>query len=572
MRRENEEQSYQDFLTNSLEFSDADAEYIIKHLNDVSAGPAKLIKLLSMAFNYLAQAITTTGNTILFRNADQIGIASLTTTYQSCFRNTINGGIAASGKMYSGALKSFNIETQKEVSTTSYVLSISSAIFSMSCYAASYLVLPRLFDKETAQRASDYLLITGLGNLAMILLTMLQQFAYAHGHWLSQLTTTVSCRFLPLPFSILFMRITPWSPAVNIALGNLIPTVGTYIAMEIWCRRQETLKTSLKLPRNIIPSVAANVDTPLLQATSQSNNTLAIIKAASKKHLWPMFVLFLALVFQRATEWVNIFVLTLLLGNMQNKNLETISASLQVLSIFGLFSQGVGTGVTMDIEQEKTVFERLTRLSSQINNKMGSLELASDQSTFRVQLNNSRAKLSELILKHYQKMKHLIILSQALGFSVTASVAIALYFMREIIVKLFANPRASLTEKASAETLLCVAGISLIPDAVRLISCCSLVPWGKNLHTNVISLLSMSVIGIPVSYVIAKEKPGEEALYMFGIIRTIAITIAALLNIGIVVNELRKDKNKITQLSSVPTIVSGPSDDVRREEGELTLN
>lgn len=544
------------WLKEQCHFSESDVEFILSEkYKEKRVSPNKAIKLLSMAFNYLGQALNTTGNTLLYRTYNQTAVASLANTFQSCFRNTLNGGMAASGKMISGQRNSGDEIDQQEMIVTSYLLGFVSAAITTTIYGASYFILPKVVDKETGTLAAYYLLASGLGNWPMLNLTMLQQFAYAYDHWVAQIVTTLMSRIPPVALSYLLLRETNLIPAVSIGLGNMIAPVLVYGAMEVWCRRQPDLKKFMRMPFVAFKNQWLDEQSALLNegqvqpATSCWKN----IRVASSKHFKPMLKLFAELAFQRATEWVNVFISTLVLGAMKNKNLAILTAALQVMSIFNLFSQGIGTGVTMDAEQEKKGFDRILKSSDQIDS-VGKNNIPPELIPPVESIQND---LLEQADTHYHNLKNIVILSQLLGLIVNGSVAIGTYFMRHMIVSWFANADDSPSQNEEAAKVLYMVAIGLVADSVRLISCGSLVPWNRNLLTNIVSLVSMTIIGIPLGYAIAKQEPENQAYYLFGVVRTIMIAVAAAVNIAISVNELKKDCDAVRKKKeSLQTLVN----------------
>jgi len=543
------------WIAGQMTLTDDEHRYLLRVVasdTPIDVLPEKLKKLLSMAFNYLAQALNTTGNTFLFKSINQTHVASLTTAFQSCFRNVFSGALIASGKMTSGALETESIDTVREIITTSYVLAILSTATSMMFYGAAYFSLPKIVAQETAHESMPYLFFTGiLGTWPILGLTVLQQISYAKNHCIAQVVSTVMSRIPSVLIGYFLMKHTSLSGSANIGIGNLIAPVASYIAMEYWMRRQSDIHEIMQLPRMQTVHTSLNDDINDAEDTTQLfapgdavGTRYSRIFAAVQKHMPAMFRLFLEMGFQRATEWVNVLIITFLLGALHNYYLNVMSASLQIMSIFNLCSQGVGAGATMDAEQVKKEFERALKWVGQLHE----LSVSSEQRPTRDLMMNRLCAHAET---QYNSLKNIVIKAQLLGLSINSVVDHFLFFSRKPIVKLFSQADTTAPQETMAEWVLAITALSLIADAARLISCSSLVPWKKNLQTNVISLVTMTVIGIPVSYFSTKDRSDETILYWTFGIRTIMIFAAAMLNFGIQMHELKKDKQKLQQYSFI---------------------
>ena len=526
-------------FSDALGLSGEERNYFFRLLNSddpVDTLPNKTKKLLSMAFGYLAQALNTTGNTFLFKSRDQEAIASLTTAFQSCFRNVFSGALIAGGKMTSGALETQSDDTVREIITTSYVLAVLSTLVSMTCYGAGYFVLPHVFKKETAHDAMPYLFFTGiLGTWPILGLVVIQQIAYAKNYCTSQVMSTLMSRIPSILIGYGLMKYNDrWSASTNIGIGNLIAPLISYFCMEWWMRRQTDLREIMQLPLMQASTSVNEAGDEIRDALITTPSRLTRVQSSVKKHFPAMFRLFLEMLFQRATEWVNLLIITFILGAIRNSYLSTITASLQIMSIFNLCSQGIGAGATMDAERVKKEFERTLGWIEKLNDTPESPE---------------RNQVIQQLLIHsefqYSSLKSIVIKAQLLGLGINSVVATSLCVLRKPIVSLFSQASSTDAEKTMAEWVLMITAASLLFDASRLISCSSLVPWKKNMLTNMISLVTMTVIGIPVSYAATKGKSDETILYWTFIIRTFMIFVAAMMNLYVQFREFKKDYGRI---------------------------
>lgn len=110
---------------------------------------------------------------------------------------------------------------------------------------------------------------------------------------------------------------------------------------------------------------------------------------------------------------------------------------------------------------------------------------------------------------------------------------------------------------AVAETALWINGISLIPDALRIISGNLLNTFDKILFPNIVSLISMTLVGIPTAYLAALKNKNDLFMIMFAV-RAAMIFCAAVINTIVLYQEIAADKKE------VGNVVNGSRDDTIR--------
>lgn len=459
------------------------------------------IKLISNALSTTAQAFNTTANSEQFTQTfARSDVATATTTTQSVFRNVPGGALLAAGQLVAGTLgeiekNGVTEEQQKLLRDTmiaAYTLTSIYTVITMSCYAGCYFVFPYIYAKETAEDASQYLLVSGISTWPTLALGMLAPVVFAYGHWLASMMSQLCSRGMSIAASYLLTDKTPLG-MLGIGAGNAIGPIATYIPFEIWMRCHPKLQ-DLRMCR--------------IGETEVDLSYWQMFKNANRQHLGPQAKLSLKIGSQRAAEWVNLWVIALLIGNMGDQNLTATNPATQLLAVLNLFSQGIGIATNLLL---KTLVSSLHRHDLSLEEKE----------------------------RNFQKIKSIAKISLIGAGIAYLLTAITIYFTRENIVNFFLRDEERELYGELAALLLWINALSLPFDALRLISSGSLNAFDQMVKQNLWSLFWMTCVGIAAPYLATMGQDNEFRVQMIFASRAASILIAAFINI----NMLRKAIN-----------------------------
>ena len=456
-----------------------------------------MTKVISNALSTTAQAFNTTANAEEFtKEFGRSNVATATTTAQSVFRNVPGGALLAPGQYIAGILGEIQTHDNiaeptdeqrralRDTMIAAYTLTGIYTIVTLSAYLGCYFVFPEVYTEKTAKDSSEYLLISGASTWAVLALGMLGPVVFAYGHWVAAMMSALISRGSSIGASYLLADETKLA-ITGIGVGNAIGPMLTYIPFEIWMRRQPGLQ-NLRLSR--IGDEEANL------------SYTRLILEANKKNLWSQTLLSWKIGSQRAAEWVNLWVIALIIGHMNSDNLTATNPSTQLLSILNLFSQGIGIATNLLL---KTLVASLHRDDLSLDEKE----------------------------HHYKKIKSICRNSLIYPGLVYGAIAGTIYFTRSDIVSFFLSGEEAANQRPLAEKLLWINALSLPVDALRLISSGSLNAFNKMVKQNLWSLFWMTAIGIFVPYFATQHQDNDFRVSIIFAARVATILISAIINI-----------------------------------------
>lgn len=421
--------------------------------------------------------------------------ASLATTYQSLFFGICGGALMCAGKAIGEPVGKKDFVTASEIAKTAYALTAVMTIASTLGYGAMYFALPSIYALDAAKSASTYLLFSGLGLWPSMALLTTNQIAFQCGDWKSPLISSATYRMLAAGLGYLLAK-TANLNEMGLGLGNAIAPWISYVGMELWMRREAFQR--LKQGSFSVNTIKKHFSTLLLRALEMSTRGIA--------------------------EWGNVMAINTTLSRMHSENLIISSPSLQVTSFFILLSQGVGLGTNMI--------------------------LAVNRSKMKNFMQSASAENSDAIKMLQKNIQRTVITGLAIGLMINSLFAITLFLARKPLVNLFIADNASDDARAVAETVFTINAFSLIADTVRIISAILLNTWGKTMQPNAVSLLFMTLIGVPASY-LASTKTQNDVVVMYSI-RVAMIFLAAMVNLYMLYHAVVGDKKEIDALLQMP--------------------
>lgn len=231
---------------------------------------------------------------------------------------------------------------------------------------------------------------------------------------------------------------------------------------------------------------------------------------------------------QRVTEWLNLAIISQIIGSWSDEKLLSIQPSIIVLTILGLLTQGFSmTGMMLVTEDAKSFKQKFLRLSNHSSNEY----------------DEAMAQL-KTICKN-------INLANSIGLTINIIFFIILFFSRKSFIDwtmpknmtmitnnftIMANATNwnTLTNtdtviKSEAETLFWINLLATLPDTARVISGGILQAW-DDLPFSIFFSFAVMTTGI-IAAVGINLGLKEENIKLFFILRALAITIAAVANV-----------------------------------------
>lgn len=471
-----------------------------------AVGPKKqsvLVQVCSFGIGTVLIAVNLMINNLLFIAQGHPGAGSLTTSFQSLFLGACGGALLATGQAIGEPIGKQEYKKASELIKVAYGLTAIFGIISAIIFGLTYFIFPSVFATETANIASLYLLIAALGNWPALALVTAGQVAFQWGDWVSPLLSTALYRLPSALFSYLLSEFLHLNE-IGIGIGNAVAPWLSYFGMYCWLQRS-----------TFSPLMDAVYTKELFARYWRSFLTLA-----GKMSL------------QRLTEWGNLVIITFVLGAQGNDRLVAMNPSLQLMTFFNLFSQGIGLGGNMLLKIQR-----------------GKMSKALTEA------NRPPAEDSETPAQSLQKIKSICIKSLLSGLITNAVLAIVLFFTAKEITAQFLADNTADEIKEAAQTALWINGLGLVADALRIISGTLLNAWDQIPFQNIVAVISMTIVGIPVGWALGLNHGVAAIIPMFAV-RAATIMIAAVINSVQLYREFKGDEGKVTLSERTPMIDS----------------
>jgi Na+-driven multidrug efflux pump len=448
-------------------------------------------------------------NSMLLSSLGHQGAGSLTTTFQSLLLGIAGGALMSSGVALGKPIGESDFVTASEIAKASDALTLGLSAASIICYGGTYFAFPQLFSKDTADAASTYFLYSSIGNLPALALVTSGQLAFQSGDWVSPLLSSSVYRLSAVGLSYLLTKQLNMG-VKGIGIGNAVAPWAGFLGLYFWMRQSR------------------------FQHLKQVGLSMTILK----KHAKPLITLGSKMALQRVTEWGNLSILTSVLGAMNSKHLESINPSLQMMTLFNLFSQGIGLGGNMLLAVQRA------KLKKMINTP----------------IEDRPDDFIEDIKETQKNIKHTSIKCLTGGLLVNGVFAGCLFFAKKPIVNAFLPQDISSEAQDIAETALWVNGLGLVADALRIITSNLLNSYDRIMMPNIVSGILMTIVGISVGYGIHRaEGEGSDPIIPMFAFRTGMILLSAIIN-GIELRKLiKKDDEEISNVESSITHYMPPS-------------
>lgn len=177
--------------------------------------------------------------------------------------------------------------------------------------------------------------------------------------------------------------------------------------------------------------------------------------------------------FQRMTEWVNIFIISLVISVVNDKELGDLNAAWQFNVLFGILSQSYGQAISMIVAKN-----------------------------YALAKSNDEAKATSAHLQNKAACKKGVLVSLAINVAFTL-VAI---FARTPISKFFLSEDAAARNINLSNSLMIANSFGILFDGVRIALAGALRGWGDLLVPPTISFGLITVLGVSSGYALSFTK------------------------------------------------------------------
>lgn len=437
-----------------------------------------LVKTLSFGLNglFTSAYIVANGKLLAVLGSEGSGAAALISPYQSVILGTSIGFIYGIGFEVAPLIARKEYKEAGELTRATWVMAFGLGALSSAAMLATRGIFPLLFEQNTAKAATDFFTGCAIGNIPMLLLVTNVQVAFQEGDWLVP-PVTAGLLFGGATTASYLLAFPGELGSFGIGLGGSVAQLVVCSGMQAWFLRSHYKK----------------YDFYKLSGIPQFKEKIKSLLSSG----WKLSV-------QRLTEWGNLTAITTILGIEDNNSLKATSPSAQYIALLAASFQGIAQATGMLIAKNAGA-------------KNKALQDGNEQEARELQENNV----------------HILLKSNGSAILISGGIAISFYFAREPLSKFFLSNETSPEVVELSETLLWANMIGLIPDAVRIVTSGALRGWKDIVQPTAISLLTMTVIGVPLGFGAGKAFSGEdsensEAAWMF-YLRDITMFISAII-------------------------------------------
>lgn len=419
------------------------------------------------------------------------------------------GITSATGTNLGEALGEKNEKAVSEIIRTSWIVSIGLGIASGTVYLLFKPILPLCLNQSVADEASQFFMTYAAATIPEILTWNNGQIVFKVENMPFLSFVAAGMYRLPAVALSYYMGISLKLGPLGIGLGSAASGWLNALLTQPWFYTRETYKKY-----NLTEFTINNFASHLKKFWTSG---------------WP-------LAFQRTSEWLNLLIIAQTAANWSQQDLLAIQTSLLLLIGSGLIQQGVGQGAMMQVVEDRKAmlktFKELTQPSNDIE-----------------KINLIKSKVD----KNYKQF----LIGNMVSIVFSLLLAIVIYLCRDKIISLYAPSDGVEKETLDlANTLLLINCVSLPFDASRNVTAGILRGWNDLLFPTVISLMSMSILAMPVGISIG-EKYNQSLLPLF-IARIIGLIVSAGVNVHRFFEHRKQDQvlskvtlNELTQSESI---------------------
>lgn len=433
-------------------------EPLIRKANPVTNSKKKVfINTVSFGVNglFLALYNVSNGKLISMLGDEKSGAAAVVSMYQSVIMGGCIGLLFSTGLELGKYIGERKYTEAGKTAKASWLLATGLGVLSSATMLSTRLYFPYIFEAETSKAAIDFFTTCSLGNIQQLMLVVNAQIAFQEGDWIVPPIIGLSLCSSSIALGYALAFIAKLGP-LGIGYGSSIAQTVVFLASQAWFLRSDYHKYQLFTL------------TKLSELTQKITSML--------KMGWKISI-------QRLNEWVNLMLITTLIGIENNNTLKATAPGVEYVRIFATVMQGIAQAVGMLIRQNKAV-----------------MKVAKEE--------NNIVHLRAI----HRNNRNIIIQSNLTGVLINSIFAGLFYLERKPLAKFFLADISDEHTEELAQTLLWINMIGLIPDAVRLISTGAARGWEDVFYPAMISLLIMIVMGVPLGWGLGKLIHGDSDL------------------------------------------------------------
>lgn len=264
--------------------------------------------------------VVANGELVTLLESEGSSASSLILSYLSVILGASIGFVLATGLHFSPLVGKQDYKKAGNVAKTAAVLSLGFGFTSSALMLAARGIFPHFFHSHTAHIAADFLSGYAIGIAPLLLTYEAIQIAFVCGDWFIPPLSMTVIFSLSLPLSY-WLGFTMHLDAFGIGLGGSIGNILVATVMAAWFSKAKYHEYQFY--------------------------TLGIVDF--KKTLLSMLNVGWKLAFNRLTEWLNLFLISIVVGTHSNSALGALNAAMLPQVQFAMLSQGFSqaTGMLM---------------------------------------------------------------------------------------------------------------------------------------------------------------------------------------------------------------------------------
>lgn len=471
-----------------------------------------LLKTLSFGMSglFITAHLVLNGKYLSLLGQEGASASALVTPYESVVMGLGIGFLLGTGLNFGDALGRNAYTEAGDIGKTATVLTLIMGGISASLMLLTKPIFPLLFEKVTAEIASDFFMGYSGSLVSTFLLFTWSQIAFQEGDlYVSPLSMLLLSSFSAAASYCLGFKAD--KGALGIGLGGTIGSMLSALTIGALFFQKHYKKYRF---------INCHIE-------KFTEKLMALLKSGWK------------LALQRLSEWGNLFIISTVVGVHSNTDLKALNPSILFLVSLGTILQGFAQSTGMVISKNKGGIKKI--INKEINEEN---VVVPKKNIF------SMDELSVIENNHKNNIRA-IVHSNLLGIALTSTIATTIYFARRPISTFLLSADSSEELVDLAEYLLCWNVLALVPDSLRIIAAGALRGWGQEelLYPTIISLILMTVIGIPLAYGLGDLFSDEVSMMAY--VRLIAIAISSVFIFKRCHSKIKNDE--ITQLNEYIT-------------------
>ena len=415
---------------------------------------AQSICSYALSIFMMACSFTINGKLLVETGDNGPAAASIVTTFQTVVLGIATGCVLSSGICMGEPMGRKNYTQAGDVAKSAWLWTAAIATLASALLFTSPQTLPLMFEAKAASKAADFFQGYGVGTFPTLFLMTTPQIATQAGDWKVPVVSA-ALNYIPGVVLSACFAFTCNLGAFGVGLGGGLSAWPVALGAQWWLTREHY--APLKLYHPHIKNVTSHI-----RKLAQVGAVMAL---------------------QRLTEWGNLFTLAVISGSWGENNLASMNASLQLIVIFNLASQGVAHATGMLCRSQRSAMMKTAQ------------EL--DEGTY------GPTTVSAL-QQHTENLQKILRTSQ-INFVFNGILALAIHTARAPLATFFLGHEVTSPVQHLTEKLLSINAVGLLCDAPRITLAGGLRGWVDVVWPTMVCLILMTAVGAPAGCLLAGE-------------------------------------------------------------------